>query len=164
MGKAVLNRIQGSSDSGLIAMCMQNWVAYFVDGKKDREMQSALEEQTQKFKAMNQRQSGNASKMQGRVNEQMNQNLLMKAMSAWVIDTKVDRVTKYYDKKVASKRSQINSVQSLFKNFASELERGLGGNDDDSSGRDRGRRSKKDKYPIPSGGYPDSSLPEIKAA
>merc|ERR1712056_93881 len=99
-----------------------------------------------KFKSMRSRQSGNAQGVQGRVNEQMKMNLLLKCSMAWKIEARVNKENTEFNRKLDQKRKQLQSVQKLFKEFARQLEEGLGNVDGDSSGRysAKSRRSMKD--------------------
>merc|ERR1712014_224068 len=118
------------------------WCDYIKEEKDDRKAQDLLNEQAAKFSNMASRQLGNARGVQTRVNEQMKINLLVRIMNVWILETKVNRVEKHYTNKMEGKRRQLQSVQTLFKSFALQLEQGLGNVDGDSSGRTRmSRRS-----------------------
>jgi hypothetical protein len=161
--KAVLDRMSASSDTGLMSLMMQNWVQYYQDEKKSKELEYALSQNDGRFKSLNDRQKAGASNMQGRVNEQMNSNLMMRCMSAWLIETKVYRVETHYKAKYESKRRQLQGVQNLFKSFAMQLEQNLGQDDDSSSRTDRGskHRKKEKSSGMTKGGEGTVSLPDI---
>merc|ERR1712031_70036 len=120
--KAVLDRMSAGTDSGLLGQCLQSWYRYVIEEKRDREMEDQLHAQTQKFKSLADRQRGNAKGVQTRVNEQIKLNLLLRCLAGWVVEAKVNRVEKYYTTKIDAKRRQLNSVQTLFKSFATQLE------------------------------------------
>merc|ERR1711907_502482 len=107
-------------------------------------MQDKLMESEARFKSLAGRQGANASGVQTRVNEQMRQNLLMRVIGSWALETKVVKIENYYVKKVDSKRRQLTSVQQLFKSFSKQLEQGLANVDVDSSARSGYRDSKTD--------------------
>jgi hypothetical protein len=167
--KAVLDRMSASSETGLLALMMQHWVQLYMDEKKSKELEYQLQQSQGKFKSLNDRQKAGASNMQGRVNEQMNANLTMRCLSAWLVETKVYRVESHYKAKYESKRRQLQGVQNLFKSFAMQLEQNLGQDDDSSSRTDRGskHRSKKSQKEakggegMTKGGEGTVSLPDI---
>jgi hypothetical protein len=167
--KAVLDRMSASSETGLMALMMQNWIQYYTEEKKSKELEYQLQASQGKFKSLNDRQKAGASNMQGRVNEQMSANLMMRCMSAWLIETKIYRVETHYKAKYESKRRQLQGVQNLFKSFAMQLEQNLGQDDDSSSRTDRGskHRSKKSQKEakggegMTKGGEGTVSLPDI---
>jgi len=158
--KAVLDRMSASSDSGLVALMFKNWVDYYNEEKKSREMEAMLQSAEGKFKSLNDRQKAGAAGVQGRVNEQMNANLMLRCFGSWAIETKVNRVENHYNAKYESKRRQLQGVQNLFKSFAMQLEQNLGADDDSSrtaSYRQRGssKSMKKTEGTV--------SLPDINA-
>jgi len=158
--KAVLDRMSAGSDSGLQAMMFQYWVTFVKEEKKDKELELQLEAQTQKFKSLNQRQSGNAKGAQNRVNDQMNANIMQRVFNFWLIETKANRIENHYNSKYESKRRQLQGVQNLFKSFAMQLEQNLGGDDDSSSRTNRRSKHNKDKG-LSKGAEGTVSLPDI---
>merc|ERR1719433_1758267 len=114
-----------------------------------------------KFKSLNERQKGNASKVQTRVNEQMKQNLAIRVLAIWQVEAKINHVDKYYNAKMEGKRKQLQSVQTLFKSFAKQLEEGLGKIEED--GGSSGRTSKQQRKSSSKDRKSDnsSSLPDI---
>mmetsp|Transcript_16247 Transcript_16247/g.37448 ORF Transcript_16247/g.37448 Transcript_16247/m.37448 type:complete len:544 (+) Transcript_16247:71-1702(+) len=140
--KQVLDRMSGSSDSGLLAMMIKYWVQALGDLRADKKKDEANKNTEEKFKRMAMRQLGTAKGVQARVNEQMNNNLLIRCIWAWVTESKTQRIEKYYTQKIAGKRNQLLSVQNLFKSFATQLEKGLDNLEGDSSGRKEKRASR----------------------
>merc|ERR1711977_662871 len=114
-----------------------------MGAKKLEEMMAANEA---RFAGLTGRQKDNAMGVQQRVNEQMDLNAMLKHFSAWATDTKLERIMRHYNSKMESKKQQLQSVQHLFKNFATQLDQGLKGEGD--SARDSGsrRRSKDDGH------------------
>jgi hypothetical protein len=158
--KAVLDRMSASSDTGLMALMMQHWVQYYTDEKKSKELEYALSENDNRFKSLNGRQKDGVNKMQGRVNEQINANMMQRCLNAWLVETKVTRVEKHYTNKYESKKRQLQGVQNLFKSFAMQLEQNLG-TDDDSSSRTHRTGQKKSKSQGMAKGDGSVSLPDI---
>jgi len=71
-------------------------------------------------------------------------NCMLRHFSAWALDSKLERVMRYYNNKMESKKNQLQSVQHLFKSFANQLDQGL-----KSDGGDSGRRSKDGQVTLP---------------
>jgi len=159
--KAVLDRLTDSTDSGLLASFLAAWHSYVIEGKKLNALERQMEEAGNKFKSLKMRQRGTASNVQDRSNELAKMNLLLRVISAWHIESKVNRIDKYYTHKVDSKRKQLSAVQTLFKSFARDLEEGLKHVEGDSSGRGSVRRSQARQGMSRDGG--SVSLPDIHA-
>jgi hypothetical protein len=166
VAKGVMAKIQGANNTGLLSMCVVEWGKYIAEEKHNRQMENELSEKTAQFSMMNSRQAGNASKMQSRVNEQMNQNLLVRIILAWTLETKQNRVDKYYSQRLDRRRQQLTSVEHMFKHFAAQLDSGLGGDGVDSSRnntrQNTGRRQKSGRH-MAKHTEGTSSLPDIHA-
>mmetsp|Transcript_146840 Transcript_146840/g.259524 ORF Transcript_146840/g.259524 Transcript_146840/m.259524 type:complete len:553 (-) Transcript_146840:223-1881(-) len=164
--KAVLNRMLGASEAGLKSLMMQNWIQYYTDEKKAKEMEAALLDVDTKLKALNLRQTQNARGVQTRINDQIAMNLQMRVFGNWLLETKTNRVTNWFNQKIESKRRQLQGVQDLFKRFAMQLEQNLGAEDDSSSrtftGRTSGARGKLSRRGMPPKNADGAvSLPDI---
>lgn len=142
--KRVLDSMNSATTTGLLAMCIQNWYNMVNENQKAKKLEEQMANSSGALANLKMRQKGNAMNVQGRINEQIKANLLFRCMAAWSLETKVNHVDRYYTNKMNHKRQQLNSVQTLFKSFAKQLEEGLGNAEGDSSGR-TGRRSKMTK-------------------
>lgn len=162
--KQVLDRLQGSTDSGLLSLAFSNWVQWISEGRKARELEMAMDASGDRFKSLRSRFKDNARSVQARMTEQTDQYLCLRILFAWQTETKVNRVDKYYTHKMESKRKQLQSVQMLFKRFAKELEEGLGNVEGDSSGRMPSSRPRKQVVPNMTRDGGSVSLPDIHAA
>merc|ERR1719240_619058 len=151
--KQVLDKMNAATDSGLCEHVMSTWVQNYKDQKEARRMEELMAENEARFGALNGRQKDNAKGVMSRVNEQMDLNLMLKHFSAWATDTKLERIMRHYSAKMDSKKQQLQSVQVLFKNFATQLDQGLKGEQGDSA-RDSSSRRR--------GGKDDFQLPEIQ--
>merc|ERR1719379_2796767 len=142
--KQVLDKMNSATDSGLVEHVMSTWAQKYKDDAEARRMEEIMAENEAKFGALNGRQKDNAKGVMSRVNEQMELNCMLKCFSAWATDTKLERIMRHYNAKMDSKKQQLQSVQHLFKNFATQLDQGLKADAD--SARDSGsrRRSKDD--------------------
>merc|ERR1712070_663077 len=145
--KAVLDKMNASTDSGLLEHVMSTWGQHYKDEKDAKKMEDMMAANEARFGALNGRQKDNAMGVQNRVNEQMDLNLMLKMFSAWATDTKLERIMRHYNSKMDSKKQQLSSVQHLFKNFATQLDQGLKGEGD--SARNSGSRRNKDEFQLP---------------
>jgi len=164
--KGVLDRMTAGSGTGLVMQCIQAWAQLTQEEKRDRELADMLNGNADRFKSLQDRQSGSAMGMQTRVNDQMKVNLLMRVMGVWIIEAKVNRIEKYYQNKIDSKRKQLGSCQALFKSFARQLESGLDQvtQDEDTPGRTNRSQRKSHRGEGMSRSNPQTaSLPAIRA-
>jgi hypothetical protein len=150
--KAVLDKMNSATDSGLVEHVMSTWAQAYKDNLEAFKMEAMMAENEAKFASLNGRQKDNAKGVMGRVNEQTDLNCMLRSFSMWSMDTKLERIMKHYNSKMENKKHQLQSVQSLFKNFASQLDQGLKADTD--SARDSRRRGKDDQGVV---------LPDINA-
>lgn len=146
----VMNRMGAASNTSLVQSAIQGWAAWAKETVKARDLENTLMGAEGKFKMLNDRQKGNASKMQTRVNEQAKQVLMQRTLGAWQLEAKLHHVEKYYVSKIEGKRKQLGSVQTLFKSFAKQLEEGLATVDEDGEESSRVHHSKSKR---PGGGH-----------
>lgn len=158
--KQVLDRMSGATETGLLQQVFTSWISALHETQKAQELEDKMNGAGGKFKSLRDRQSANASGVQGRVNEQMKMNLLLRCVKSWQIESRVNKENSEFNRKLDQKRKQLKSVQHLFKEFARQLEEGLGAVDGDSSGR-RSNRSIKNKSIKDSKGGGTVSLPDI---
>jgi len=136
--RGVLDRMSASSGSGLCHVIMTAWQEEVSAMKKEREMEEIINGQEQRFKSLNQRQKGNAKSVASKCHQQEEENMLMVFFYAWHTDTRTEHVIKVYGAKLDSKKTQLDSVQTMFRSFANQLEQGIG-----NTPRTGGSRSRK---------------------
>mmetsp|Transcript_16429 Transcript_16429/g.37881 ORF Transcript_16429/g.37881 Transcript_16429/m.37881 type:complete len:386 (-) Transcript_16429:188-1345(-) len=136
--KVVLDRMAGSSDSGLLAQALSYW----LDGIAKEKAEAAGRERSDRLKSLAIRQLGTATRVQMRVNDQMSFILILQCVWAWVTRTKVKKMERRFDGKISGKRKQLNGIQTLFTRFAQQLDEGLGTIEEEntSSARGQGRK------------------------
>ncbi|CAK0851977.1 unnamed protein product [Prorocentrum cordatum] len=137
--------MSAATDSGLVAQVWQAWLVVTDEEKKARQLEEQMKSSDVRLKQMLANTKGKAFGVASRTNEQINENLLLRVLSAWMIEFKVGHVEKYYEKKINGKRQQLTKVHTLFKDFANQLENGLKPNDGDSSGRTGTTRDRRTK-------------------
>merc|ERR1719439_247283 len=136
--------MNSATDSGLLEHVMSTWAQNYKDNLEALKMEELMAENEARFGALTGRQKDNAMGVQQRVNEQMDLNAMLKHFSAWATDTKLERIMRHYNSKMEGKKQQLQSVQHLFKNFATQLDQGLRSEGD--SARDSSSRRKKDDF------------------
>jgi len=133
----VLDRMNAATDSGLLEHIVSTWIQFRKDDLEAKKMEEMMAANEAKFAGLNGRQKDNAKGVMGRVNEQMQLNVMLRHFSAWARDAKMERIMRHYNSKMENKKEQLQSVQHLFKNFANQLDQGLKGED---SARNSGNR------------------------
>lgn len=131
--RQVMERLTGATDTGLKSTYLKTWYEHVKEEKKAKEMEEALIGQDYKFNNLNVRQKSGALKVQARINEQMNFNVVHQIFSTWVLETKVHKLNHIFNQKYRTKKNQLTGVQNLFKSFAIQLEQNLGGDDEEYS-------------------------------
>lgn len=159
--KALMEKMFHNKSTDELQMVFMSWASYAMDGKKVRELEKTIGGAGGKFKSLQMSQTMCATGVQGRVNQQMELNLLFRTMIAWQTETKTHRIEKHYSNKIESKRKQLSSVQMLFQSFAQELESGLKDIDGDSSGRGDSSKRGSRKRGLSKGDPQSVSLPDI---
>jgi hypothetical protein len=142
--KKIMERMTASGETGLVSLCIAKWSEMIAEAKRATELANKLNEQGDRFSMMNERQRGTAQGVRTRITDQMNYFITIRAFHVWLLDVKVSGVDSHFTRKLESKRRQLTGVQNLFKTFAAQLERGLGGNDGGDSSANTGRDSMRD--------------------
>jgi len=137
----IIDKMNAATDSGLLEHITSTWVQNFKDEKEDKKMAEMMAANEARFGALNGRQKDNAKGVMNKVNEQMALNSMLNCFSHWSTDTKLERIMRHYNAKMESKKHQLQSVQSLFKGFANQLDQGL---KEDSARGSSSRRKKED--------------------
>merc|ERR1719272_1647136 len=133
----IIDKMNAATDSGLLEHITSTWVQNFKDEKEGKKMAEMMAANEARFGALNGRQKDNAKGVMDKVNEQMALNNQLKCFAAWATDTKLERIMRHYNSKMESKKHQLQSVQSLFKGFANQLDQGL--KEDSARGSNRSK-------------------------
>merc|ERR1712048_1446031 len=86
----------------------------------------ALEQKSLQLNSLNARQKGASYGSASRTNDQLEENFTMQLFLAWSTEARLDRLIKHYATRMDHKKHQLESVQTMFKTFATQLEQGLG--------------------------------------
>merc|ERR1711865_679764 len=123
--KGVLDRMNASTDSGLLEHIVSTWVQYQKDKKKAEEMQAMLDGAGSKFGSFSDRNKKGAMSAGEKATAVKEYGLVIHSLLLWQEFTKVERMLRYYQTRVEHKKHQLTGLQSMFKNFAQQLETGL---------------------------------------
>merc|ERR1719171_852411 len=143
--KGVLDKMNASTDSGLIEHVISSWCTMYSEEKQAKKMDELMMGNSDRFASLNGRQKDNAKGVQSRINEQMDLNLMLRHFCAWALDAKLERIMRFYNHKMESKKNQLQSVQHMFRSFASQRDQGLRA----ASPRDSGRRRSDGSVSLP---------------
>merc|ERR1719198_2251717 len=135
--RGVLDRMSGSSDTGLLHMIIEEWQGVVNEEKESRKMDELLNGNEQRFKSLNQKQKAGAKSVASRCHQQEEENMMMVFFYAWSTEARSEHVIKHYSSKLDQKKGQLDAVQSMFRQFANQLEQGIG-----NTPRTGGSRSK----------------------
>merc|ERR1711957_1101503 len=110
----VLQRMTGSSDSGLLFTAWKAWMEDYESEKKAKEMEELMNGQNAKFKSLNARMKDNAKGKSGRAIDIEQDNLIMAVLMNWSIEARVQRVVAHYGGQLENKKHQLEAVQTMF--------------------------------------------------
>merc|ERR1719171_1090089 len=137
--KGIIDKMNSATDSGLVEHVVSSWCNYFKEEKKAREMEELINGANAKFASFNQRNKQGAQTAGGRAAEVRDYGLINPSFVLWVEAARVERLLRYYNNRIDAKKYQLQSLQSMFRTFATQLESGL----KDGTPRDAGKAQKK---------------------
>merc|ERR1719420_1712885 len=117
--------MNSSTNSGLVEHVMSTWVAAFKDKKKAEEMEKLINGNAAKFASFSARNKQGAMSAGEKAQAIKEYGLVNHAVLLWSEVTKVERMLRYYQNRVEGKKQQLQGLQGMFRNFASQLETGL---------------------------------------
>merc|ERR1719236_49588 len=123
--KSVIDKMNSATDSGLVEHVISTWVQYRKDMKKAEELEAMLNGENAKFASFAARNKNGAMSAGQKATEVKAYGLLNHAMLLWTEVTKVERLLRYYTNRMDHKKHQLQGLQSMFRNFATQLETGL---------------------------------------
>jgi hypothetical protein len=123
--KGVIDRMNAATDSGLVEHIISTWVQYFKDMKKAEEMEAILNGANSKFGAFSERNKAGAMSAGQKAQAVKEYGLLNHSMCLWSEFCKVERLLRYYQTRMEGKKHQLSGLQTMFRNFATQLETGL---------------------------------------
>lgn len=120
--RQVVARMVGGQGTALCKQVFSDWFKIYIEEKREREAAEELEKHTAKFKSLNEKQKGGAMNVAEHNIQMENELLLMNAFMNWSTECHVERVHRFYSGKMENKKNQLEAVQGMFKNFATQLE------------------------------------------
>merc|ERR1719160_1487957 len=123
--KGIIDRMNSATDSGLVEHVMSTWVQYEKDKKKAAEMEAMLNGANSKFAAFGERNKMGAMSAGEKATAVKEYGLLVHSMLLWTEVTKVERMLRYYGNRIEGRKHQLQGLQTMFRNFATQLETGL---------------------------------------
>jgi len=123
--KKMLGNVMGSTDTGLMNLTFDAWMKDYLEEKAMREHLESLSAANCKFSDLSQRQKKAAKNIAGRTNDFDAENLTAQIFIGWSTNTRINRVMHHYHSKLNSKKHTLDSVQTMFKSFATQLDQGL---------------------------------------
>jgi len=124
--RGVLDRMSAGSDTGLLHLIIEGWVGAVAAEKEQREIEKVLNGHEDRFKSLNLKQKGAAKSVASKCHMQEEENTLMVFFYSWATETREQHVVKHYEGKLDQKKQQLDSVQTMFRSFANQLEQGIG--------------------------------------
>jgi len=120
--KGIIEKMNSATESGLCEHIMSTWATHFNDIKQAQAFELKMEANRAKMAGFNEKNKKGAMSA-GQKAEKIHENALVThAWCIWQTDTKMERVLRYYQTRIDNKRNQMDTVQTAFKDFASQLE------------------------------------------
>jgi len=123
--KGVIDRMNAATDSGLVEHVISTWVQYWRDKLKAEEMEAILNGANSKFGAFSERNKAGAMSAGQKATAVKEYGLLNHSICLWAEYCKVERLLRYYSNRIDGKKHQLQGLQTMFRNFATQLESGL---------------------------------------
>merc|ERR1719310_980334 len=144
--KGVIDRMNAATDSGLVEHVISTWVQYYKDQKKAEEMEAILNGANAKFGSFSERNKKGAMSAGEKATAVKEYGLLNHSLLLWTEYCKVERLLRYYSNRIDGKKHQLQGLQTMFRNFATQLETGLkDGTPRDTAAIKNGAKSKMSK-------------------
>merc|ERR550514_717865 len=123
--KGVIDKMNSATDSGLVEHVVSTWIQYRKDEKKAQEMEELLNGANSKFGSFAARNKDSAMSAGQKATAVKEYGLLNHSILLWTEFCKVERLLRYYQNRMEGKKHQLQGLQTMFRNFASQLETGL---------------------------------------
>merc|ERR1712193_325904 len=123
--KGIIDRMNSATDSGLVEHVVSTWVQYYKDLKKAEEMEALINGGAARFSSFSSRNKQGAMSAGQKATAVKDYGLINHSMLLWIEVTRVERMLRYYTTRVEGKKTQLQGLQTMFRNFASQLETGL---------------------------------------
>merc|ERR1712048_223159 len=123
--KTVMDKMSAGTDSGLQHTVMTSWVQQYIEDKKEKELEEALNSVEGKFSQFGARNQKNARSVMERARLHLEEMVMRRHMNAWRLHSRMEGTLAQYQAKIEAKKQQLFGVQQMFRNFAQQLEAGM---------------------------------------
>mmetsp|Transcript_41382 Transcript_41382/g.95897 ORF Transcript_41382/g.95897 Transcript_41382/m.95897 type:complete len:567 (+) Transcript_41382:68-1768(+) len=167
--KKVLEKMGGTTDTGLIQQSFTGWKDVWEDAKREAEIESIINGQNSKFASFSNRTKDSGMHVMDRARFHFEQAVMLRVLGLWRLETRMEITLKTYQAKIEAKRGQLVGVQHMFRKFAAELESSFKASQDTSrdlrDGPPPGRRLSRNDgtVSLPDISKPGSSRPQKPA-
>lgn len=122
----IMVRMAEASEEALVGVCFGQWADEYRDARLTTDALAALDAKDQKFTTMRAIRKNAGMHVAWRHIKSAELNMAMQMFMAWHAETKMKRVLAHYAHKMEGKEEKFQAVQGMIRNFASQLESGLG--------------------------------------
>jgi len=123
--KGIIDKMNSSTNSGLVEHVMSTWASFFKDLKKAAEMEALINDNAAKFASFSSRNKQGAMSAGEKAQYIKEYGLINHSFLIWAEVTKVESMLRIFQTRVEGKAKQVEGLQNMFKNFATQLESGL---------------------------------------
>jgi len=162
--KQVLQNISSGSDTGLVHTCFASWTEMMKDLHKEQELQELMEKRSANVGMFSEKNKASGMSAMERAKYALDQMVMLRGWGAWKLFARVEGSHRGCTDKVEAKRQQLVGVQSMFRNFATQLETGLKASQVETTRDVRGQRMINELYQERKGMHKSEgtvSLPDI---
>jgi hypothetical protein len=124
-GKGLLAKMAEATGTGLLKEIMDAWVVDYADDKAQAEMEAIMEANAAKFASLQGRNGDSAKSVMERARKHQEEMVYRRHWNAWRIDAKLSKLMTEHQTKIDAKKQQLHGVQTLFRQFAAQLENNL---------------------------------------
>jgi len=120
--KSMLDTIMRDTNSGLLYQVLQAWQAFLAEERRINEMTERLHGANSQLLDVHGWSKSKASTITERAAEQVELLLVLQVFCNWRLYMRMEGILRQHNGKIESKRAQLGKVQSMFKDFAQEIE------------------------------------------
>ncbi|CAK0899269.1 unnamed protein product, partial [Prorocentrum cordatum] len=121
----MMKKMGAASETGLLAGVIKEWKEVVDDTKQENEVQEQLKMKSSQLASMAQKSKANANSSSARMSELQDMQVLMFCFCFWKREIQVQRVKSYGRNRNQKREKELLGVKSLFKDFASKLDKTL---------------------------------------
>merc|ERR1712048_1021647 len=117
--------MSAGTDSGLKHSMMSAWCQQYLEDKRERELEDILNSANSKFSEFSDRNSTNAKSVMERARLHLEEMVYRRHWNAWRLYARMEATEFMYRAKIEAKKQQLYGVQTMFRQFAAQLEAGM---------------------------------------